>query len=432
MPVQSRVVEDDEDEAHAKTEHGKYTRENLADGMILKTPQAKEMDAQGLKGKQILGFTKESSSGTQLGSQTTCHSAQTSSTIPATQETLPTDLSSSQPSPSPLRPTSRPGYLANRRSASFIKLKEETTSEESCLSASQPLPLHRSGSYLRLSMSDDGQAKVIDRAAPSPNPPRTINISGRSGSLRRSYSTAGLNERLKELKSDLTRKIPRTSAIGRSRDSRAWEFWCDSDARNSLSEKADQEMSGSAANAISLIRANNRGPLQANQNRRNIPVMSHAALSRNGKPPRPTLARASTSQGRLQIKACPALKTQTGDKKGNDEFEQPNTDSDKENWEPEDHINPRRQYKSEPKHRPSRQVLGENMQVVSQGSSLGSMMASKRQTRINADVEVDDDVARFMADGSRENSSQASTSSGDTEELDCVQSLLSLSQGNWK
>lgn len=438
VPVEGSEEEDekvdDEDEAHAKTEHRKYTRENLADGTILKASQTKEMDVQGLHDKQNFGVTDESPSDTQLGSQTTCHSDQTSSTILATQETLPTNLSSSQPSPSPLRPASSgPGYLANRRSASFMKFKEEMTSEDKRLSTSQPLPLHRSGSYLRLSMSDDGHAKVIDRAAPSPNPPRTINIAGRSGSLRRSYSTAGLNEKLKELDSDLTRKIPRTSAIGRSRDSRAWEFWCDSDARNSLSEKADQEMSGSAANAISLIRANNRGPLQTNQSRRNIPVMPQAALSRNGKPFRPALARASTSYGRLQTKACPALKTQTGDKKGSDEFEQPNTDSDKENWEPEDHINPRRQHASEPKYRPSRQVLGENMQVVSQGNSLGAMMASERQTRINADVEVDDDVARFMADGSKDDSSQSSsTSSGGSEELDCVQSLLSLSQGNWK
>jgi hypothetical protein len=237
---------------------------------------------------------------------------------------------------------------------------------------------------------------------------------------------------LKELESDLPRKIPRTSAIGRSRDSRAWEFWCDSDARNSLSEKADQEMSGSAANAISLIRANNRGLLQANQSRKNIPVMPQATLSRSGKPFRPALARASTSHGRLQTKSYPTLK-QTGDKNGRDEFEQPNTDSDKENWEPENHINPQRQRTSEPKHRPSRQVLGDNMQVISQGSSLGDMMASKRQTRVNTDVEVDDDVARFMADGSKDSGSQpASTSSGDSEELDCVQSLLSLSQGNWR
>ena len=160
--------------------------------------------------------------------------------------------------------------------------------------------------------------------------------------------------------------------------------------------------------------------------------MPQATLNRNGKPFRPALARASTSHGRLQTKSYPTLK-QTGDKKDSDEFEQPNTDSDKENWDPEDCINSRRQHISEAKHRLSRQVLGNNMQVVSQGSNLGDMMASKRQTRINADVEVDDDVARFMADGSNDNSSQAaSTSSGDSEELDCVQSLLSLSQGNWK
>jgi len=386
------------------------------------------MDLQELQGKEILESTNESSPDTQLESQTTCHSTQTSSTIPTTQETLPTD-SSSQQSPSSLETASSgPGYLANRRSASFMKLKEEMTSEERLLSASQPLSLHRSGSYLRLSMTDDGQAKVIDRAAPSPNPPRTVDVVGRTGSLRRSYSAAGLTEKLKQAESDLTRKIPRRSAIGRSRDSRAWEFWCDSDARNSLSEKADQEMSGSAANAISLIRTNGRGPLQANQSRRNVPVMSQAVLSRSGKPSRPALVRASTSHGRLQTKAHPVVK-QTGDKKGSDEFEQPNTDSDKENWEPEGHVSSRLPHV----YRPSRQVLGENTQLLSQSSSLGAMMASEKQKRVKADIEIDGEVVRFMTGGSKHNSShRTSTSSGDSEELDCVHSLLSLSQGNWK
>lgn len=400
-------------------------------------------DTQSALTEQTTNILKPTTSPTtDIGTQTTYHSAQTSSTMQATQDTLPTDLSSSQPSPSPLRPTSSgPGYLANRRNASFMKLKEEMTSDEKPLPplASQPIPtLHRSGSsYLRLSMTEDGHAKVIDRAAQSPNPPRTINMGNRA-SLRRSYSAAGLNDKLRAAEADFERpaKVPRTSgAMGRSRDSRAWEFWCDSDARNALAGKAEMERSGSAASAISLMRANSArsgGALQVNVNRRNVPISTSSAtgVEKPGKKARRPLARASTSYGRLQNKV--EMKNDSGGKlvradKEGEEWEQPNTDSDKENWEPEGVINPRRPHVYEPKWRPTRKVLGENVHAMSESSSLGAMMgrASYRS------VEVDDEVTKFLGSNDASERGSASTNSSG-EELDCVQSLLSLSQGNWR
>jgi len=240
------------------------------------------------------------------------------------------------------------------------------------------------------------------------------------------------------------RKFQRTSS-GRSRDSRAWEFWCDSDARNSLAEKADQERSGSAADAIGLIRSNSRGILRSNPSKRNLPVAPHVPAKRlkldTNKPQ--LLPPQSASVGNIPIKnAAPVPKTKSPAKRKakdsqDDEFETPNTESDKENWEPLDQHSRRRVPPQTPQDkRTGRQILGENTQVLSQNSSLGAMMArEKRQKRgvqqdgENVNPEYDEEVANFMK--VREDSSgRTSVESG--EDLDCVQGLLKLSQGNWR
>jgi hypothetical protein len=59
---------------------------------------------------------------------------------------------------------------------------------------------------------------------------------------------------------------------------------------------------------------------------------------------------------------------------------------------------------------------------MSQSSSLGAMM-NRASGKI---VEVDEDVRHFIS----KEGSASTPSSGD--DLDCVQSLLSLSQGNWR
>ena len=436
------VESDDDDQAEQSDEKSKANPDNVSE-KVNQSQDPQTADIETRRGPSNLNTTSPK---TDSETQTTCNSAQSSSTLSGTQGTAITELASSQPSPSPAHTTSSgPGYLANRRSASFMKFKDEQASEEQMLpSASQPVPtLQRSGSsYLRLSMTEDGHAKVIDRAAQSPNPPRTVSISQRAGGLRRSHSVAGLDEKLRAAESDARRasKVPRTSgAIGRSRDSRAWEFWCDSDARNALGRKAELESSGSAANAISLIRASSgRAALQTNTSRLNMPITQNRRAAPVGKPPagktaRPPLARASTSLARLQTVGkdergvLPRKTGEPADDDDDDDWEQPNTDSDKENWEPEGVINPRRPHVYEPKWRPGRKALGENTREMSQSGSLGVMMARERNR--SAGAEVDDEVTRFMGERSKE-ASDSTTSSG--EELDCVQSLLSLSQGNWR
>jgi hypothetical protein len=293
--------------------------------------------------------------------------------------------------------------------------------------------LRKSGSYLRLSMTEDGQARVIDRSAPSPPRSQPVTTSPTfeqppTAGLRRSYSAAGLSDLFKQSSPEPTTraKVPRVSQAGRSRDSRAWEFWCDSEARNSLANKAEQENSGSAADAIGLIRQSSRNALRPNSRKANSPMVGPGSFNtlNASKPAKPKLQRASTTHGRLQQSQTKS----TQSKKGTEEQRErsPSGDSDKENWDPEDNqssIVPRGhpQTSSAANPRRRRTILGENTEIPSYQTSLGGLMDSEKKRRAAAAAPaVDAEVAAFMGAGN------------ESEDLDCVQSLLSLSKGNWR
>ncbi|KIW03550.1 uncharacterized protein PV09_05311 [Verruconis gallopava] len=370
----------------------------------------------------------------QHDTQSTAVAASITSSQDLPASTLPTDVGSSQTLPSSSQDAlfsslTRPTYLANRRSASFARQHTDEVPVASSVSTQdQRVPgLRKSGSYLRLSTTEDGQARVIDRSIPSPpraQPVATSPTNDRPplGGLRRSYSAAGLSDHFTQSGSEFSSraKVPRVSQLGRSRDSRAWEFWCDSEARNSLVNKAEQENSGSAADAIGLIRQNSRTALRPNSRKTNSAMVGRTSVAalNSGKPTKVRLQRANTSYGRLQQ---PESKDS---KKGTEEQLSPSGDSDKENWDPEDNqanaasrrrppaisaSNPRR----------GRTILGENTQLPSYATSFGGFMdAEKRRTAPPA--AVDAEVEAFMGAG------------GGNEDLDCVQSLLSLSKGNWR
>lgn len=352
--------------------------------------------------------------------------------------TLAAEPSSSQTLPSSQETTRstilKPGYFANRRSASFVRLSHENTAAIIAITAN-PIPTppivprtltRASSSYLRLSTTEDGQARVIDRNIPSPPRPQPLAPvdPAKSRSLRRSYSAAGLSDMFKSSASDPTRtKFPRVSQTGRSRDSRNWNFWCDADARNSraLTDQADQENdadNGDAASAINLIRQSSRGALRPNPRKGNTPMLSQQNSFLQNK--KPALQRASTAHGRIQQPGKKSVEM--------DVWEQANTDSDKENWEPEDG---RAQPQSSRRHarphgsnaRAGRQVLGENTQLLSQSGSLGAMMNREKKAKL----EMDPEVQAFM--GATQGATGGKTIG---DELDCVASLLSLSKGNWK
>lgn len=367
----------------------------------------------------------------------------------------------------------RPGYLANRRSASFL-IHDESRSGFSPSLLVSTLPsigpaksapnasrstqtLKRTPSHVRLSMSLDGKAEVTTRTGNTPSPPRSqpvpteINAVPRSKTgLRRSYSALEPgNKSVSNMSVSDVVPVPytRRSMTGRSRDARAWEFYCDSDARNALTEQAEHEESGSATVAIGLIRSrsNNSKVMTSNPNKRNAYSQKldstkrlKADVQRTGEP---KIARATSSVARLQTansngQTLQDMKVGEKDLKGASQtaiWQEYDGDSDKENWEPgTQSSNPRR-------HRPGQchqagHILEESFRVPSQSSSLDAMMnrtstsrrsatkSSSSEEKENSGPEVDDEIAIFMSEsGPRE-----------VDDLDCVQNLLSLSQAAWQ
>ncbi|KAF2643876.1 hypothetical protein P280DRAFT_466602 [Massarina eburnea CBS 473.64] len=395
---------------------------------------------------------------------TDAQAADTADAVPTEEVSSQQTLSSSQGASQP-----RTSWISNRRSASFVRNSEDYAPEfitfpSSSQTAPQPMPqpmpqptpqvtpapeltpsatksLKRKHSFVRISTNEDGTARIVTDLdkSPSPTHPRTSqsSFSRAAAGLRRSYSAVGLNERLVAAAEGRSPKLPRTSSnVGRSRDSRAWEFWCDPDSRHntSLTARAEQEGSGSAADAIGLLRANRR-ILSQNQARQNTPVISRAQSgkmsSENGvRKPRGPMQRASTTYGRLQSKA---------NRKGSNSSESdelPQTESDKENWEPQHPQSRRSKHSGHPlgSQRP-RQVLGENTEIMSQSQSLGAMMDREKGTtprkagRKGSNPEEDEELRSFMS-GNGDGSGRTTVSSA--EEAGCVEGLLKLSQGQWR
>jgi hypothetical protein len=368
-----------------------------------------------------------------------------------TGETAPTEASNTQQTGALSQSASQPrtSWISNRRSASFVRCSEDYAPEVITFPNAPMKPaespklvetpsssrlLKRVHSFVRLSTNEDGTARIVTDLDKTPSPPHPkTNIAAFSRAatgLRRSYSAAGLNDRLAAAaRGEPSPKMPRTlSNIGRSRDSRAWEFWCDPDSRSttSLTTRAEQEGSGSAADAIGILRAS-RKILAQNQARQNTPIISrHGSHNVLGSPcvkkSRGSMQRASTISGRISTKEY----KKSGDETESDDF--PQTESDKENWEPE--VAPasrRHQVSTPPAARRARQILGENTDVMSQNASLGALLARDKGKGI-LDPEQDDELRSFMGgDGL-----SGRTSLGSAEEAGCVEGLLKLSQGQWR
>jgi hypothetical protein len=376
------------------------------------------------------------------------------STAEASGESQATETASTEVNPQPTASSSRgasqprTSWISNRRSASFVRYNEDYAPEvitfpnaptkpaESPRSeepSSATRSLKRVHSFVRLSTNEDGTARIVTDLDKTPSPPHLKTspaaFSRAAAGLRRSYSAAGLNDRLAAAsRGEPSPKMPRTSSnIGRSRDSRAWEFWCDPDSRSttSLTTRAEQEGSGSAADAIGILRANRKILLQ-NQARQNTPVISrHGSHKVLGSPcvkkSRGSMQRASTISGRYSTKDY----KKGGDETESDEF--PQTESDKENWEPEVAPSARRyQVSTPPAARRARQILGENTDVMSQTASFGAMLARETGKGI-IDPEQDDELRSFMGGDDR-----SGRSIGSAEEAGCVEGLLKLSQGQWR
>ncbi len=347
------------------------------------------------------------------------------------------------------------------RAQESLTAVETQTTINSVDAKQSPASLERAPSKVRLSMASDGSAKVVTGDESSPSPPRSQPVPPMpimsTKSLRRSYSAAGLNDVSSPNESESSYRGLRRAPSGRSRDSRAWEFWCDGDAGNDLAKKADQEQSGSAADAISCMRSSSRGTLTPNINKTNVMLSRQSSAKRVKNDyllnSRPELGRAEASVARLQGGAQDVGPVYIiEDEAHKDQSRKPSIagvdvssgDSDKENREPETQnlSNIRRTAtQSQVTGCTRRPILGDNRTVTKQNSSCGSPRRERGEEskkrpvrnlglkRERLDPEDDEELATFMS-GCRNDGEHASLSAED--DLDCIQGLLSLSQGNWK
>lgn len=366
----------------------------------------------------------------------------------------------------------------------------------------------------RLSLSLEGKAEVISGQSPSPPrrlpPPNpTVPVLGRTGSSSSSNGSdsplpslpaigrSGLGRSQSALPSvDLT--LPPISSLtnsldsgsvpppppaqpahpprllrGRSRDVHAWESVCDAETRvdDELSAHAEEEASGSAIAAISLLRstsslstasATSSSVLQPNGHKRNS--SSRSGIPRPGMK-RAKLGRALSSVARMQnIASGPRdWQQETGkDKVWADAQKKKlklstllsGNDSDKENWSPDEEGRPRFSvHQGAHGRRPlpaarsglqKRPVLGGDASKAAKNSPLATRMnggkaggagdagfeiyeyspPKRAQLSRAATIAAPNDVDRFM------HGDQVSPSKkGD---MDCIAGLLSLSQGNWR
>ncbi|EXJ83242.1 hypothetical protein A1O1_06861 [Capronia coronata CBS 617.96] len=272
-------------------------------------------------------------------------------------------------------------------------------------------PLKRTASMVRLSMTVDGAVKVRTNNEPTPSPekPRAPPPASMQNKVKtplaRSQSAMTSIEDFHDAGQG-TQSRPVGAGFGRSRDSRTWEFYCDSNTKDALSTQAEAETAGSAVSAINLIRTNSfKSRSQALS-----PSMSktNSRLTPTSKGGKPKFARAKSSLGRLQ--GCDGTAEMLkGKVKRHGHVRSDSGDSDKENWAPGTRMseNPLRRTKPSARQRP---ILQENEEMTfpDAGSS------------------------QKLGGGKVDSKSSPTKEKAKGEELDCVQGLLSLSQGAWR
>ena len=354
---------------------------------------------------------------------------------------------------------SRPSMLVRSQSSPF-NIHQDLPTEPSISSkstntlittnkAGTPLldtTLRRASSLVRLSMSLEGKAKVAIGSSPSPpkaGAPRP------AGGLQRCQSAIEPSKKSSVDNVFSEVKAQKSAIPGRSRDARTWEFYCDSSARDALTEQAEREQSGSAVGAIGLIRSRSNKVLVSNSNKRNARPQNDESTKRlKGdvkQARRQKLNRTQSSVARLQTskedsREPMANRAEKSWKPASQLTIDDSGDSDKENWEPgtQSRSLVRGSTTNQmPSSRTRRSVLKESLRVPSQSFSLDSLIAQKddgasaptsqsailSDNKENADDSIDEEVNTFM---------KGSCAPREPDELDCVQNLLSLSQGKWQ
>ena len=278
-------------------------------------------------------------------------------------------------------------------------------------------------------MSLDGSVKIKTNDEETPSPPKQ-----RAPAPARPMKTAGALQRSKSAILPSATVSARSAGkskskvgggqFGRSRDARTWEFYCDGDAREALTTHADSELAGSAVGAINLIRSQSqKARAQPTIERIGASRPKPLTVSQHGV--KPYLSRAKSSMGRLQDTDQSFVKPPLW---GGDASvaQSPSGDSDKENWAPgtrSSHHPLRRQYTCTNHHIVREDEDPRRTYVSGAGGPSGGNRNGAQGWLIakdNDNIHRSDQRKTLVEDG------------GKGEDLDCVQGLLSLSQGAWQ
>ena len=285
--------------------------------------------------------------------------------------------------------------------------------------------LKKAASYVRLSMNGEGGAKVVTKDTSSPSPPHATQGPPPITSI--------MNDPLNTFAKVSAMRPLQRSASGRSRDSRVWEFWCDKEARSELEEKAEQDASGSAAGAIGLLRsASGRNILGAIPSKRNSTLARQSISMKRSKVElaTPKLHKSSTALGRLENRA---LLNSDASSKPLSKLKHPQSpypihipgnESDKENWSPATATSPDGQSDFGVDQTTHAEYYFVPRKRLAQTTDENHPRARSSYLGVNSGE--DQEVAAFMRGPGTKKTMSAN------EELDCVQGLLSLSQGNWR
>ena len=350
-----------------------------------------------------------------------------------------------------LRHSPAEGSVSKKRSFADLEQKEDINS---VFSGSPAFPSSQEKPNVRLAMSMDGSVKVKTTEAETPSPPKQRYVAPnldikRGGSLQRSRSEVGPSSPSGDDHRNQQRNFH--GIFGRSRDARTWEFFCDSDARDALATQAERERSGSAIGAISLIRSQSKKSkenLRAHQKQQQRREALHPKIGATNTQmavhsysnEKPKLSRAKSSMGRLQHDQV--WEVNTGDGSDMIKHSRPvhvrstSTDSDKENWAPGTRAseNPLRRAPMSTSVAPHN-VLREKDHT--RGHATGSAGSHKRARTSKRggdgvtdkeNATSDEEIVAFMATRGDSNVS----AKPQADDLDCIQGLLSLSQGAWR
>jgi len=282
----------------------------------------------------------------------------------------------------------------------------------------------KSRNALRIAMSSDGEAVIRAENEPSPSKNRVAMLSvrrTRTSGLRRSSSA-------------IFPATPRTGmtekdrVFGRSRDPRNWESFFDTDARSALSTPTSSQTQTAPNSSPGLFQSRSQRSLSRTMSARHSLTSVHAdsartPISQSMGEKRRKLSRTVSSLGRLETERNkPSNLPSKLSKSNKPDLELDPGDSDKENWVPGTRSSQVRRRTTS--HAP-RQVLRDantNRRV----SAIGNGKRNRPYptgTQGKVPTELSADVSAFMSSG---------TGGSQEDDLDCVQGLLSLSQGAWR